>query len=64
MYIDAYLQMRYEQARGVLAEVILEKAIRRFREQRLRMLIDQALDRRDEAAFYRYSSELNGMRKD
>ncbi|MDT3426094.1 uncharacterized protein YpiB (UPF0302 family) [Paenibacillus forsythiae] len=64
MYLDAYMQMRYEQARGMLAEVILEKSIQRFREQRLRRLIDQALDCRDEAAFYRYSAELAGIRKD
>ncbi|QWU17363.1 IDEAL domain-containing protein [Paenibacillus sophorae] len=64
MFIDAYMQMRYEQARGVLAEVILENAIKRFREKRIRMLIDQALDQRDAKAFYRYSAELAGIRKD
>ncbi|MNC83391.1 hypothetical protein D3C75_1373130 [compost metagenome] len=58
-----YLQLRYEQARSILAEIILETAIQRFKEERLRLLIDQALDERDSEAFFQYSAELAGIRK-
>lgn len=46
------------------AEVVLERAIRKFRIEQIRQLIDQALDNWDEEAFYRYSAELARIRKD
>ncbi|WP_339314620.1 IDEAL domain-containing protein [Paenibacillus sp. FSL R10-2734] len=44
-------------------EVVWETAVRKHRISKLRTLIDQALDERDEETFYRYSSELNVLRK-
>ncbi|WP_440960572.1 IDEAL domain-containing protein [Paenibacillus nitricinens] len=44
-------------------EVVWETAVRKHRIAQLRTLIDQALNERDEEAFYRYSTELNALRK-
>ncbi|ASA21986.1 IDEAL domain-containing protein [Paenibacillus donghaensis] len=49
----------YETLLGIHAEVVLEAAI----EGRLRKLIDQALDRRDEVMFRKYVAELTDMKK-
>ncbi|MBY9081033.1 IDEAL domain-containing protein [Paenibacillus sp. HN-1] len=48
----------YEAMLGMHAEVVLENAI----EQRLRRLIDQALDRWDEATFRQLAAELAGRK--
>lgn len=48
----------YEALLGMHAEVVLENAI----EQRLRRLIDQALDKWDEAAFRQLAAELAGRK--
>lgn len=44
-------------------EVVWETAVRKHRIAELRTLIDQALDERDEKAFYRYSTDLNRLKK-
>ncbi|WP_449603654.1 IDEAL domain-containing protein [Paenibacillus sp. Marseille-Q9583] len=44
-------------------EVVWETAVRKYRIAQLRTLIDLALDERDEEAFYRYSTELNRLKK-
>ncbi|WP_342435946.1 IDEAL domain-containing protein [Paenibacillus sp. FSL L8-0436] len=48
----------YETLLSIHAEVVLEAAI----EKRLRRLIDQALDKGDEAAFRLYAAELVGKK--
>ncbi|AKG36119.1 IDEAL domain-containing protein [Paenibacillus durus] len=54
----------YELILDANAEAVLEQAIRRFRWQQLLQKIDDALDRRDERAFYEYSAELIGLGND
>ncbi|WP_195724498.1 IDEAL domain-containing protein [Paenibacillus monticola] len=57
------MQMKYELILSIHADVVWEHSIRCFNETRLRKLIDQALDERDVASFYRYSAELVDLRK-
>ncbi|MEK3966316.1 IDEAL domain-containing protein [Paenibacillus sp. FSL H7-0323] len=53
----------YAMAIDKYIEVVWETAVRKHRISELRTLVDQALDERDEEAFYQYSTELNRLRK-
>ncbi|MFD5020212.1 IDEAL domain-containing protein [Paenibacillus sp. NPDC058367] len=44
-------------------EVVWETAVRKHQIAELRTLIDQALDERDKEVFYKYSTELNRLKK-
>ncbi|MEC0169883.1 IDEAL domain-containing protein [Paenibacillus graminis] len=50
---------RYKTLLSIHAEVVLENAI----EQRLRRLIDQALDSWDEESFRKHTAELADLKK-
>lgn len=46
---------------GLFAELVIDKAIRQFREQKLLLEIDRALDTKDEQAFIRATAELRSL---
>ena len=50
-----------EALRHLMAELILDKAIREYREKELYREIDMALEQGDEAAFLTLTSELRSL---
>ncbi|HEX7055927.1 MAG TPA: IDEAL domain-containing protein [Bacilli bacterium] len=47
---------------SVIAEMILDDALRKFKEQRLQKEIDRALQTGDKTTFYRLAKELKTLR--
>lgn len=47
---------------GLFAEMVLDEALRKFREQSLYQEIDQALAKGDEQSFIALTNELNALR--
>lgn len=47
----------------IYLDLFLNRIQRTYREEQLTVLIDQALDERDEHAFHLYASELEGLHR-
>ncbi|MCZ8512961.1 IDEAL domain-containing protein [Paenibacillus filicis] len=51
-----------DQMLGLFAEMVLDEALRKYREQTLYREIDAALAKGDEASFIALTTELNSLR--
>ncbi|WP_342044573.1 IDEAL domain-containing protein [Bacillus sp. OTU530] len=57
-YLNAPQQLEPYAIDSLLAELLLEQAIRNFRKEQIHKEIDQSLRNRDKAAFMRLTEEL------
>lgn len=57
-YLNAPQQLEPYAIDSLLAELVLEQAIRNFRKEQIHKEIDQSLRNRDKAAFMRLTEEL------